>query len=426
MKKPLQQILPVLIPVILSGLGVAGLFLCLTPAQVRAQQALSNSLIWPISGSSQPDTDDVSSPFGPRWQTSQNRSDYHSGLDIAAPVNTPVHVITDGIVTEVGWLTPDSGLTVIVSHTVAGYSSAYLHLNSTPVSVGQVVNQGEIVGYVGNSGTTEFMHLHLEIRLDGQDYPNNTRNPMGYLPRPEVTTPTIQITDLSADPIYSPTVSVLITATRAELDVNQLRVILQDRTTGQVVDEQYLDFDQRIHTGEDDLNQDGIQLIPSHFHTTTLEYELSAYFYQLLGMDSFTLTAEVTDLAGNTATAVTIADDTTPPGQVTDLTAHRRVDDSIDLVWTAPGDSGLIGAAAAYDIRYANAPIDSFTWYSATPLPDAPIPLTGGNVQIWNIPDLWPAEVYFALKTMDIEGNLSLLSNSPQALWLTLIPLVAR
>ena len=426
MKEMFRRVPILILPVVLSCLALAGLLFGLQPSRARAQQATSNSLVWPISGSSQPDTDAVSSPFGPRWQASQGRYDYHPGLDIAAPINTPVHVITDGVVTEVGWLSPDSGLTVIVSHTQAGYYSAYLHLNSAPVSAGQPVSQGEVIGYVGNSGTTEFMHLHFEIRLSDHDYPANTRNPMGYLPRPEVTTPTIQVTWLGSDPIYSPTVTLLVTATRQELDVNQLRVTLQDRATGQVLDDQWVDFNLRLHTGQDDLDQDGIRLTPSHFNTTTLEYELSASFYQLLGLDAFTLTAQVTDLAGHTATTVIAADDTTPPGQVTSLEAHRRADGSIDLVWIAPGDSGSVGTAASYDIRFATVPFDSFNWYSAPSLPNPPTPLAGGTPQTWNIPGPWPGIVYFAIRAADAEGNVSLISNSARAAWLTWIPIVAR
>jgi hypothetical protein len=415
-----------LAPWLLAGFCLAIWLIFPKISRVNAQAALSNSLIWPISGTINPDTDSVSSPFGPRWQASQSRYDYHAGLDIAAPLNTPVHVITNGVVTEVGWLSPDSGLTVIVSHTQVGYYSAYLHLNSAPVIIGQVVNQGEVIGYVGNSGTTEFMHLHFEIRLTDHNYPFNTRNPMGFLPRPEVTTPTIQISSLVADPVYSPTVNLLITAPRPELDVNEIRVILQDRATGQVLDNQFVNFDLRLHTGEDDLDQDGIRLEPSHFNTSTLEYELSAFFYQLVGLDAFTLTAQVTDLAGNTATTVATADDTTPPGKVTNLSAQRREDGSINLIWTAPGDSGNIGTATVYDIRYATSPIDSFSWYSATPLPNPPFPDVGGSRQVWNIPGSWSGDVYFAMKTKDVEQNLSVLSNSTLAAWFRMVPLVVR
>lgn len=426
MNKLLLRLPTILLPFIFGCLMLAGLLFGLQHSQARAQQAVANSLIWPISGSRQPDTDLISSPFGPRWQASEQRYDYHPGLDIVAPLDTPIHVITDGVVTEVGWLSPSSGLSVIVSHPQADYRSAYLHLNSTPAYVGQVVSQGEIIGYVGDSGETDFVHLHFEIRVNGQDYPANTRNPMGYLPRPEVTTPSIQIITLVADPVYSPTVTFLVTATRAELDVNQLGVIVQDRATGELLDNQYLDFNLRYHTGDDSLNQDGIQLTPSHFNTSTLEYELTANFYQLVALDAFTLTAQVTDLYGNTSTAFAEVDDITPPGRVSDLAAHYRDDGSIDLSWIAPGDNGFRGLASSYDIRFASSPIDSFSWYSATPLTNPPIPLAGGMQQIWNIPGPWSQEVYFALKTQDDEQNVSLVSNSAQALLEQYIPIVSR
>ncbi|MFQ5422083.1 MAG: M23 family metallopeptidase, partial [Anaerolineae bacterium] len=201
----------------------------------------TNTLIWPISGSAAPDTDSISSPFGPRWQASQSRYDYHPGIDIAAPQGTPVHVITDGVVTKRGWLSSSSGLTVLVYHPSLNLYSAYLHLSAASVNVNDAVTQGQVIGEVGNTGTTEFMHLHFEIRLAASSYPTSTRNPMDYLPRPDVTKPTITIASLQSDPVYSPTVSLLITAIRAELDVNQIRVQLYDRASGALVDDQLVD-----------------------------------------------------------------------------------------------------------------------------------------------------------------------------------------
>ncbi len=397
---------------LLASFGVYGLLAGLRAATAQAAYAAA-SVVWPLSGSTTPDTGQISSPFGPRWQASKGRYDYHSGLDIAAPQNTPVYAIADGTVAKVGWPTTDSGLTVIIHHPQLDYYSAYLHLARIDVSEAQTVTQGQQIGTVGNTGTTEFMHLHFEIRQTLTNYPASTRNPMGYLPRPEVTTPTIRILSVNADPIYSPTVSLLVTATRAELDVNQLRVILQDRESGQVLDDQTVDFNTRQHTGDDTLDKDGIQLLPSHFNTATLAYELTANFYQLRGLDAFTLTAQVVDLEGHRATAVAAAADTTPPGKVQDLAAYRRPDGGIDLTWTAPGDSGGVGQAARYELRYAAEPLTSFIWdFSATPLDNPPAPLAPGAQQTWSLPGPFPESVYFALRTFDLEENRSPISNS--------------
>jgi len=168
------------------------------PVQAQMKPAPTDkSLIWPLSGTTIPDAT-ISSLFGPRWQASQHRYDYHAGIDIAAPAGTPIHTIAGGTVFKVGWLSDDAGLGVVLRHADLGFYSAYLHLNSTPVTVSQVITHGQIIGYVGNSGTTNCYHVHTEIRLTATDYPTSTRNVMGYLPRPDTTTPTIQISSLQS------------------------------------------------------------------------------------------------------------------------------------------------------------------------------------------------------------------------------------
>ncbi len=383
------------------------------------------TLIWPLSGSSQADT--ASSPFGPRWQASQSRYDYHPGIDLPAPQNWPVHVITDGIVSEVGWLSASSGLAVVVYHPALDLYSAYLHLNSTDVALDDSVTQGQVIGAVGDTGITDFMHLHFEIRLTRTNYPTSTRNPLGYLPHPDVTTPTIRIGSITSDPIYSPTVSLVITAARTELDVNIITVTVRDKTTGAVVDARTVDLNQRIPTGSDTLATIDAGLQPSAFNTSTLDYKLTANF-NLHVDDGFTLTAEVADLAGHTASVTRVADDTTPPARVQDLSATRQPDGGVALRWTAPGDSNMVGAAALYDIRYSAAPIDSFTWYSATQIASLPAPLPGGAAQTFTVAGPLPSPVYFGLKTSDSEGNWSLLSNSAQArtAWRIFLPLIIK
>lgn len=390
-----------------------------------SSSVLTAGLIWPLSGSSAPDTS-ISSPFGPRWQASQSKYDYHPGIDIATALNTPVHVITDGVVVQVDSPTFESGLMVVVYHPALNLYSAYLHLNSTTMTVTEVVTQGQVIGLTGDSGLTHFSHLHFEIRLTAGNYPTSTRNPMGYLPRPDITTPTIAIQSVLADPIYSPTVSLLVTASRAELDVNQIRVTLHDKATGHLLDDRLVDFNLRANTGADTLNQNGIQLVPAHFNTTTVSYELVAIFSALNGYDSFTLTAQVADLAGHSAVVTTTVDDTMPPGNVTSLVARPRGDGGVDLAWIAPGDSGDVGRAATYTVRYAGAPINNFTWDSATNLPNPPAPLSGTLAQSWTVPGPFPSPVYFALKTADIEGNVSLLSNSALSYFPIFLPAILK
>jgi hypothetical protein len=292
--------------------------------------------------------------------------------------------------------------------------------------VSQVITQGQIIGYVGNSGTTNFYHVHTEIRLTATGYPTSTRNVMGYLPRPDTTTPTIQISSLQSDPIYSPTVSLVIAVPRNELDLNQVHVTLQDRATGAVIDDQFVDFNLRVRTGSDALDEDGIRLTPGHFNTSTVEYVITGTFYALQGLDSFTLTAQATDLAGHAGTVSATATDTTPPARVTSLWALRLSSGSVALAWLAPGDSGPVGRAEAYEVRYARVPISSDTWHDATILSDPPEPITAGLVQQWLVALPVADPLYFALHATDDDGNVSPVSNSARALWAISLPIAFK
>jgi murein DD-endopeptidase MepM/ murein hydrolase activator NlpD len=60
------------------------------------------------------------------------------------------------------------GKHIIVDHGF-GYSTTYAHLNNFNVRVGQKVQRGEIIGFVGNSGTSVANHLHYEIKLNGKN-----------------------------------------------------------------------------------------------------------------------------------------------------------------------------------------------------------------------------------------------------------------
>jgi murein DD-endopeptidase MepM/ murein hydrolase activator NlpD len=104
-----------------------------------------------------------------RGTMNQYFSWYHRGVDLGAPVGTPVLAATSGVASEVytgGW-NGGYGVHVIVSGS-NGYSSLYAHMSSVNVSAGQSVVAGQtVVGWVGMTGRTTGAHLHFEIRGAG-------------------------------------------------------------------------------------------------------------------------------------------------------------------------------------------------------------------------------------------------------------------
>ncbi len=86
--------------------------------------------------------------------------------------------------------------------------------------------------------------------------------------------------------------------------------------------------------------------------------------------------------------------------------------DSYTLTWTAPGDDGFTGTAAAYDLRYSRTPITTVTWNSATRVTGMPSPHTAGTREAYTVNGLLSnTTYYFAIRTVDRAGNWSAISN---------------
>lgn len=123
----------------------------------RAQWAATPS-IWPVRGW-------VSSKFGPRISPFTGKETMHSGIDISAPMYTPVVAAAGGTVVlaqfEVGL-----GNAVIVSHGY-GVKTTYGHLAKVKVRNGQVVKRNDVLGWVGSTGLSTGPHLHYEIEHRG-------------------------------------------------------------------------------------------------------------------------------------------------------------------------------------------------------------------------------------------------------------------
>jgi murein DD-endopeptidase MepM/ murein hydrolase activator NlpD len=111
----------------------------------------------------------ISSGFTPkRWHPVLKKWRAHRGVDYAAPTGTPVKAAGDGKITYNGWK-GGYGRVVMVQHqrkhtTVYGHLSAFAKRNS----VGNLVKQGQIIGYVGKSGLATGPHLHYELRVAGK------------------------------------------------------------------------------------------------------------------------------------------------------------------------------------------------------------------------------------------------------------------
>ena len=113
----------------------------------------------------------------------------HTGVDYAAPTGTPVMSIGDGTVTSIGY-EGGGGNTVRIRHNSV-YSTAYLHLSkyASGLKVGQHVSQGEVIGYVGMTGTATGPHLDFRVWMNGtpinpltMESPSSDPLPEEYLP----------------------------------------------------------------------------------------------------------------------------------------------------------------------------------------------------------------------------------------------------
>ena len=118
----------------------------------------------------------INSPFGLRKMPWEEGGRLHEGVDIAAPVGTPIHVTLAGTVLRTG-VDGGYGRFVEVSHG-DGLTSLYAHLGRVAAGVkpGAVLPAGAEVAYVGSTGRSTGAHLHFEIRQDGRPL-----NPVAFM-----------------------------------------------------------------------------------------------------------------------------------------------------------------------------------------------------------------------------------------------------
>lgn len=113
----------------------------------------------------------VSSTFSRhRWHPVLQIWRPHYGVDLASPMGTPIKAAADGVVKYVGW---SNGYGKLVElNNVGAYSTRYGHMSrfAKGLHKGDRVRQGEVIGYVGETGEATGPHLHFEIRINGKPY----------------------------------------------------------------------------------------------------------------------------------------------------------------------------------------------------------------------------------------------------------------
>jgi murein DD-endopeptidase MepM/ murein hydrolase activator NlpD len=131
--------------------------------------AINAPSLWPVIGP-------IRSSFGQREDpvTGNGEGEFHTGIDISAPIGTPIRATADGTVKSAA-MENGYGREVILEH---GHNleTCYAHMSGFAVMAGETVVRGQVIGYVGMSGRTTGAHLHYEVRIH-----NTPVNPYKYL-----------------------------------------------------------------------------------------------------------------------------------------------------------------------------------------------------------------------------------------------------
>lgn len=116
----------------------------------------------PVSGAR------LTSGFGMRIHPLLGYSKMHTGVDFGLPIGAPIKAAGNGTIEYAG-RAGGYGIMVKVKH-INGYETLYAHMSQVAdgIEVGTKVNQGQVIGYVGQTGRATGPHLHYEVRIDGE------------------------------------------------------------------------------------------------------------------------------------------------------------------------------------------------------------------------------------------------------------------
>ncbi|HTF56598.1 MAG TPA: fibronectin type III domain-containing protein [Planctomycetota bacterium] len=174
--------------------------------------------------------------------------------------------------------------------------------------------------------------------------------------------------------------------------------------------------------GDGNIDLDCGSMNQWHQHTITLPatfvatgsffmqfYTYSNLYYQDSGMDGWF----IDDIQ-------ILVPDVTPPAAISDLAVSNAALDTLDVAWSSPTDDDVSGTTASFDLRYSTTAITGANFSSATAAAGEPAPDVAGTAHTMTITGLANGTMYFfAVKTTDIAGNVSTISNLPSLATLT-------
>lgn len=121
----------------------------------------ATGFVWPTPG-----VYTITSPFGYRSDPFYGHTVFHEGVDIGGPVGSPIVASASGVVIYAGWFDNGYGNCVIIAHP-NGYETVYAHGSGVNTTTGAIVNQGDVIMFMGSTGYSTGSHLHFEMISGG-------------------------------------------------------------------------------------------------------------------------------------------------------------------------------------------------------------------------------------------------------------------
>jgi hypothetical protein len=280
---------------------------------VLGNTAFAQNYVWPLSNSTTPDP--MNTSFGPRINSS--RWDFHDGIDLPAPIGTPVYAMREGTVYHAG---PGGTGGYSSRHVVLEVNDptdgvmylVYLHLDSIDPAVvtGAGVTQGQLLGTVGDDGAS-YPHLHMEFRK-GSQFEISSVHPLGYLPYTDTANFTAPVLN-RFNRLGTLMAARLLFDAPSKLEGDLLRVEVDLMSGATLLETRVVDFNDKTTVNEgngdeyiyvNDIGVEGYQTSNMVADgRTDLKYGI---LVRNLPSNCDTLVARVIDVGGNVATSAAI------------------------------------------------------------------------------------------------------------------------